>query len=445
MSWGKEQIDRVAVQSADADYEAFEAIGLESIENASVLDVGCFDGFNTVLKFAPYENISRVIGIDPETERLKEAHNQTSDERFTWLEATAEDFDGPDDSFDLIYFSHVFQHTKDKELAAHNAFRMLKPGGRIIIKTFDDSCKISYPDPDNVMRRLFDLYEEEILPRTPHTRYTDRNNGHKCPTYLQKAGFENIRVTIHNTDTLNKSLEERLALFKRFTYFRKNTPEGVSDAVAQEQRELLQAWEDLFRTEGYYHASNTFVIIAQKPKATSNEANNSTDSSKRTLPGSTVRSVKLPGGVTISPMCESDLGKVMSIEVNAFPDPWAPIAYAMELRHNPAARYVVASDKAERILGFVGWWETQQGIATIMHIAVDTSLRRSGIGTALLSYACQEAAAAGCSIMTLQVRAKNSTARSFYKHCGFDEVAISEGYYTSPDDDAVAMQKSIKD
>ena len=64
MQWGKVAIDNVAIQSAKADFDAFERIGLEAIADAHVLDMGCFDGFNTVLKFALYDNIDEVVGID---------------------------------------------------------------------------------------------------------------------------------------------------------------------------------------------------------------------------------------------------------------------------------------------------------------------------------------------------------------------------------------------
>ena len=63
MSWNRQRIRSVAIDSATADYAAFEAIGLSEIPDASVLDVGCFDGFNTVLKFAPYGNIARGYSV----------------------------------------------------------------------------------------------------------------------------------------------------------------------------------------------------------------------------------------------------------------------------------------------------------------------------------------------------------------------------------------------
>ena len=430
MHWGRSEIDRVAIESAAADYEAFEAIGLEAIENAAILDMGCFDGVNTVLKFAPYENISTVVGIDPETEALDLAGQHTTDQRFTWIRSSAEEFDAPSSSFDVVYLSHVFQHVRDKEAVAGNAFRLLKPGGYIVIKTFDDSCKLSYPDPNHVMKRLFNLYETNILPHTEHTRYTDRNNGQKCPSYLSAVGFKEIAVKVHTTDTLNKSIAERLALFNRYTYFRRSIPKDMPEMFAKEYSDLLKQWEDLFKQENYLHVSNTFVITARKPQT------EQLDALSPQMPTSM-------DDIRIEPMHEADLGQVMSIELESFPDPWAPIAYAMEIRHNPRGFYSVARNAKGSVIGYIGWWVTGQKTATIMHIAVEKQHRGNGVGRSLLEFACNHAISCKCEMMQLQVRSKNTSARLFYRSCGFDEISMNRDYYTSPEDDAVLMQKSL--
>ena len=430
MHWGRSEIDRVAIESAAADYEAFEAIGLEAIENAAILDMGCFDGVNTVLKFAPYENISTVVGIDPETEALDLAGQHTTDQRFTWIRSSAEEYDAPSSSFDVVYLSHVFQHVRDKEAVAGNAFRLLKPGGYIVIKTFDDSCKLSYPDPNHVMKRLFNLYETNILPHTEHTRYTDRNNGQKCPSYLSAVGFKEIAVKVHTTDTLNKSIAERLALFNRYTYFRRSIPKDMPEMLAKEYSDLLKQWEDLFKQENYLHVSNTFVITARKPQT------EQLDALSPQMPTSM-------DDIRIEPMHEADLGQVMSIELESFPDPWAPIAYAMEIRHNPRGFYSVARNAKGSVIGYIGWWVTGQKTATIMHIAVEKQHRGNGVGRSLLEFACNHAISCKCEMMQLQVRSKNTSARLFYRSCGFDEISMNRDYYTSPEDDAVLMQKSL--
>ena len=265
MSWNGERLRQVAIASAEEDRAAFEAIGLSSISRAHVLDVGCFDGFNTILKFESYDNVECVVGIDPSKHAIEDARQRSHDARFRWRRAQCETYEGDGIDFDLAYFSHSFQHLADKEAGLRNAFRLLKSNGTIVIKTVDDSCKISYPDPDNIMRRLFALYEEHVLPNTPHTRFTDRNIGSKCYALLKHCGFTDIKVGIAFVDTVGRSADQRHDLFDRCSYFRGNVPQGVSPIAAAEIRELLSRWEDMFQSEDYYFASPTFMVVAQKP------------------------------------------------------------------------------------------------------------------------------------------------------------------------------------
>ena len=462
MSWNRKRITGVASASAPCDYLAFEAIGLSEIENASVLDMGSFDGFNTRLKFAPYSNIVRIVGVDPMPDMVRAAQEDTTDERFSWEVGNAEDYAGESNSFDLVYFSHVFQHTKDKDAVLQNVYRLLKPGGYVVIKTVDDSCNISCPDPINTMRRLYKLYEEYVVHNTPHTAYTDRNNGSKCYSLLQHAGFTSISVSEIPTSTAGKTKEERLGLFERGTYFRKNVPACVPPAIADEIHELLAEWEGLFRQDDYFYATQTFVVTGQKPY-NSNSASDSCCESKPTLKsGYNASQTCLEGcchlqlasiddylatlsdsKIALSVMEEAHLGQVMGIEIQSFPDPWTPVAYAMELRYNTRAFYLAANAEG-RIAGYIGCW-IGNGQATIANIAVDPTCRRLGIGRTLLHAAFVLAAKADCSIMQLQVRKANTTARSFYASNGFSEDSISKDYYTNPDDDAVILVRSLDD
>lgn len=146
--------------------------------------------------------------------------------------------------------------------------------------------------------------------------------------------------------------------------------------------------------------------------------------------------------IRIAPLRESDLGAVMQIEVQSFSNPWTPVAYAMELRHNPLASYCAAWNAEDELVGYVGWWTVGEQ-ATIVHIAVSPLARRGGIGRRLLQYACDAAKKGGSSTMTLQVRSMNGTARKFYTNFGFAETGKAAAYYTAPDDDAILMQRTL--
>ncbi len=430
MPWNKTEIDNVARGSADADFKAFEAIGLADIDDALVLDVGCFDGFNTYLKFGPYVNIKEVVGLDPEKEALDLASRDIADPRFTWLNARFEDINLENSSFDVIYFSHTFQHFPDKQAAMKKAFELLRDGGWIVIKTVDDSMKTSYPDEDKVMLSVFDLYENYVLPNVAHTANTDRNFGKKCNAILACAGFKDIKLIVTHANTVGLDRGARETLFDRMTYFRYARPKGVPEEVSAALDCGLSKWKEMFLENEYFFDSPTLTYVASKnpscPRAKSFD-----------------QEVKMAGtSISIRQMREDDLGQVMSIELDSFSDPWAPVAYTSELRHNNQAIYLVAEDGEGVICGYLGVWDIGSE-ALITHIAVAKNSKRQGIGTAMINAALSSGALSDANEIKLLVRSGNSEARHFYSSMGFAQVGCIPNYYTNPSDDGISMVKPI--
>lgn len=452
MGWGKRQITLQATRTAAEDYAAFEAVGLSEVDGARVLDVGCFDGYNTRLKFSPYANIDAVVGIDPCAGEIEAARARCSDERFDFRISAFEDFETTE-RFDVVYFSHVMQHMENPAAACEKAYRLLKPGGWVVVKTIDDSLKVSCPDPENVMRRLFSLYEQYVLPATEHTRFTDRYYGQKCHAQLKHAGFQKVSVRLFPTGTPGKARDERMALFERCVYFRRNVPCEVDSAIADRVTLLVRKWGELFESDEYCFISQSVVAWGRKPLDEGNAAMPETiaiGELRRDVAGSSASgsasSSQLacdapclaPGGLTLRRMTEDDLGSVMAIEVEAFPSPWTPVAFAMDLRHNPAARYEVAVSESGEVAGYIGWW-LMGDRATIMRIASGARFRRCGVGSMLLRSSCERAAREGAAAMQLEVRASNATARAFYAVHRFEERGAIPGYYSNPEEEAVVM------
>ncbi len=73
----------------------------------------------------------------------------------------------------------------------------------------------------------------------------------------------------------------------------------------------------------------------------------------------------------------------------------------------------------------------------LIKLAVKPEYRRRGIGDALLRETVKYARKVGADEVILEVRAKNTVARRFYKKRDFKEVKYKKGYYL--DDDAVIM------
>jgi [ribosomal protein S18]-alanine N-acetyltransferase len=74
------------------------------------------------------------------------------------------------------------------------------------------------------------------------------------------------------------------------------------------------------------------------------------------------------------------------------------------------------------------------------NIIVDPAMRRSGLGSQLLTALLAEARAQGCQRMLLEVRESNLAARKLYRKHGFQESGRRSAYYGNPTEDAILMQ-----
>lgn len=171
-----------------------------------------------------------------------------------------------------------------------------------------------------------------------------------------------------------------------------------------------------------------------------------------------------------------DLPQVNEIDHEAFPTIWPQPNYQRELK-NGLAHYIVACDDeveyrppqpppdspprglarlisrlkprsnhnhgqpqppADYVFGFAGLW-LMAGEAHITNIAVREKYRRQGIGERLLFSLIDLAIELGAKLVTLEVRASNTTARKLYVKYGFIEVGLRRGYYTDNREDGVLM------
>lgn len=113
-------------------YRAVERQIIESQPGARILDVGCGVGEN-LARLTRYGG--RAHGIDPNLPRLKDARAVAP-----VAAAFGEGLPWADDSFDMVYVSHVFHHASDLDAALSEVERVLAPGGVLFaIESVDDS------------------------------------------------------------------------------------------------------------------------------------------------------------------------------------------------------------------------------------------------------------------------------------------------------------------
>lgn len=102
----------------------------------TVLDIGCGSGVDTIFAAKMTGSSGRVVGIDlmPEMlQRAKENITLANLDNVTFKESSAETLSFPSDNFDVVISNGAFNLVPDKARAISEVFRVLKPGGRLMI------------------------------------------------------------------------------------------------------------------------------------------------------------------------------------------------------------------------------------------------------------------------------------------------------------------------
>lgn len=105
-------------------------------EGESVLDVGCGAGVDTMIAAIMVGPTGQVVGVDMSSEMLERARDNLSRAdlcNVSFQKLSAEDLPFPDQSFDVVISSGVFNLIPDKLTALTEVFRVMKPGGRLMM------------------------------------------------------------------------------------------------------------------------------------------------------------------------------------------------------------------------------------------------------------------------------------------------------------------------
>jgi [ribosomal protein S18]-alanine N-acetyltransferase len=134
----------------------------------------------------------------------------------------------------------------------------------------------------------------------------------------------------------------------------------------------------------------------------------------------------------------SDLGPIVALEHESFTNPWSREALEWELRNSDVTRVYALRGEDGQTQAFCACWVIFDELH-INTIAVAPSARRQGLATILLRHVIAEAARAGATRATLEVRESNTPALKLYEALGFTVSARRPRYYTKPEEDALIL------
>lgn len=135
----------------------------------------------------------------------------------------------------------------------------------------------------------------------------------------------------------------------------------------------------------------------------------------------------------------SDLPRVYQIEVESFSTPY-DIAILQQL-YDIGAGFLVAIEDG-MVVGYIIFWVKEEGLGHIIILAVDEKYRGQHIATRLLMMAVSIFQNCDIHKITLEVKAHNDVAVSFYKKFGFIVDRKVPGYYEDGSDAYVMFFKT---
>ena len=149
----------------------------------TVLDLGSGAGFDCFLAAAQVGPRGHVIGVDMTPEMIEKARSNAAKGDFGQVEFRLGEIERPpveDDSVDAIISNCVINLSPDKAAVFREAFRVLKPGGRLAVSDIVATA----PLPEQVQTDL-DLYVGCVA---------GAETLDKLEAWLGEAGFEDIRI-----------------------------------------------------------------------------------------------------------------------------------------------------------------------------------------------------------------------------------------------------------
>jgi [ribosomal protein S18]-alanine N-acetyltransferase len=137
----------------------------------------------------------------------------------------------------------------------------------------------------------------------------------------------------------------------------------------------------------------------------------------------------------------AELDAIVALEAESFTNPWSRDTIVWELENSDVTRVYLLRDDAGAIVAFCVCWIIFDELH-INTLAVKPAVRRGGVATALLRHVMAEAAAAGATKATLEVRASNTAALALYTRLGFHVAGKRPRYYTKPEEDALILWRA---
>jgi SAM-dependent methyltransferase len=198
-------------------------IALASLKKGEiVLDLGSGGGFDCFLASEKVGAKGKVIGVDMTAEMLDKSRENARNGGYKNVEfrlGEIENLPVADNSMDVIISNCVINLSNNKKRVFEEAFRVLKPGGRLMVSDI-----VVLKDLHDFIRESIDAYIGCVAGAMRKDEYLKA---------IRASGFEKVKVMSEDTYPLNDFIDDPAA--KMIMTDLKITPEqvnNISDSIA---------------------------------------------------------------------------------------------------------------------------------------------------------------------------------------------------------------------
>ncbi len=268
--------DRVAVQYDRTGPRFFTYFGRQLVEAAQigsgerVLDIAAGRGavlFPALEAVGPGGN---VIGVDLSAQMVAELSQEVQGlglSNVRILEMDAEKLEFPDATFDVVLVGFALFFFPQLAQALAEIRRVLKPGGRIAVSTWDASMDKQWEVFFGAAQSHIAAYApEKSVPFRPPSNNVESVAG--LAQTLQSAGFGDVQVVYEEHDFVYPSFEAWwAALWTHWTRMALERVEQTSGAegLARFQQDLYQKMETIRQPDGIHQIFPALIGVGRKP------------------------------------------------------------------------------------------------------------------------------------------------------------------------------------